>query len=455
MARVLYFAAFLLIVSGLFLTADKAGDAKGPFNASGLGIAEVRGRPVLVEVFLALKSGANPEAEVRAALRERGARPLEKSDYATTGLVWNQFSDSESGNDYVTQYYNGSNSPVGGSGLTALTNTHSTWTNVASSSAAFNYGGETARCPSLVRECPGDQTFDGFNDVAWLDLGRCNFFRCTLAVTWFSTSDPDEADMAMNTRVSWATNGSDYDAETVFLHENGHVMGLGHSEITQAIMYAYYSGVRRSLHQDDIDGISALYPSGGGGEDTTAPETSITSAPADPSASADATFEFSSSEAGSTFECSLDSAAFNSCFSPAEYTGLTDGSHTFEVRATDGSGNTDPTPASYTWTIDTTAPVPADISVTAVDPASLPAGSTNVLITVSGSGFVDGATITFEGGSGPSPTATNESVSSDGFTLTASLTIKAGGPPKERPWKVMVTNPDGSSGSCSCFTVTP
>jgi hypothetical protein len=35
------------------------------------------------------------------------------------------------------------------------------------------------------------------------------------------------------------------------------------------------------------------------------------------------------------------------------------------------------------------------------------------------------------------------------------LTIKAGGPPRERPWEVVVTNPDGSSGSCSCFTVTP
>jgi hypothetical protein len=27
------------------------------------------------------------------------------------------------------------------------------------------------------------------------------------------------------------------------------------------------------------------------------------------------------------------------------------GSHTFQVRATDSAGNTDPTPASFTWTV--------------------------------------------------------------------------------------------------------
>src|SRR5207342_2826175 len=32
------------------------------------------------------------------------------------------------------------------------------------------------------------------------------------------------------------------------------------------------------------------------------------------------------------------------------------GSHSFDVRATDSAGNTDPTPASYTWTVDLTAP---------------------------------------------------------------------------------------------------
>src|SRR5205814_6692363 len=66
------------------------------------------------------------------------------------------------------------------------------------------------------------------------------------------------------------------------------------------------------------------------------------------------------------FACQLDASAFALCVSPQSYSGLADGSHTFQVRATDAAGNTDPTPASYTWTVDTTAP---DTTITAAPPA--------------------------------------------------------------------------------------
>jgi CSLREA domain-containing protein len=85
--------------------------------------------------------------------------------------------------------------------------------------------------------------------------------------------------------------------------------------------------------------------------DTTAPETTIGSGPAATTTNTSASFTFSSSEAGSTFECSRDGAPFTTCSSPQAYTGLTVGSHTFQVRATDAAGNTDPTPATYSWTI--------------------------------------------------------------------------------------------------------
>jgi len=108
--------------------------------------------------------------------------------------------------------------------------------------------------------------------------------------------------------------------------------------------------------------------------DTMPPDTSIDSNPSDPSNSANASFTFSANEAGSSFECQLDGGGWSGCTSPQNYAGLADGSHTFEVRATDAAANTDPTPASYTWLVDIVAP-PTPILVSTLSAGSV--GSLN------------------------------------------------------------------------------
>src|SRR5262249_30360233 len=106
--------------------------------------------------------------------------------------------------------------------------------------------------------------------------------------------------------------------------------------------------------------------------DTTAPDTSITAGPPSQTASATATVSFwgdDGSGAGvAGFECRLDGGPWAACASPADMTGLADGSHTFDVRDADQAGNVDTTPASMTWTVDTTPPG------TSID--SAPSGST-------------------------------------------------------------------------------
>ena len=96
--------------------------------------------------------------------------------------------------------------------------------------------------------------------------------------------------------------------------------------------------------------------------DANAPDTIIDNSPADPSGSPDPSFSFTGADpTGGTgvarLECKLDDDAYEDCTSPMSYAGLDDGSHTFLVRAYDGTANVDPTPASYTWTVDTEAPV--------------------------------------------------------------------------------------------------
>jgi hypothetical protein len=89
-----------------------------------------------------------------------------------------------------------------------------------------------------------------------------------------------------------------------------------------------------------------------GPADFDAPQTTIDSGPSGTIDQNSANFGFSASEAAA-FDCKLDAGSFVPCTSPAIYTALTEGSHTFAVRATDPAGNVDATPATRSFTVDT------------------------------------------------------------------------------------------------------
>jgi hypothetical protein len=91
-------------------------------------------------------------------------------------------------------------------------------------------------------------------------------------------------DIFFNTAQSWQTNGTAYDLMTVAIHEFGHALGMNHSTIVKACMYAAYGGSKQALNSDDISGIQSIYSTrqadpleGSGGNNTSKTASVITS----------------------------------------------------------------------------------------------------------------------------------------------------------------------------------
>jgi matrixin/carboxypeptidase family protein len=240
---------FLVIgVNNLFAQARMAGK---------FGEAMVNGRRVIVHVTIAVPPGWDENAVADDAVRGQGARPIRPAEFTLEGLRWGQFFDDSVKNPFVRLNYNSAGQPFEAARI-SLTTAETTWSSVSQSKFSFDSinTGTTTRCPSLVQQCPGPQTFDHNNDVGWLPISGC----CTLGVTWYGTTT-NEADTVLNSRFQWTTSsGSGFDLQTVFLHELGHTVGLGHSSVSGSVMEANYGGVRQLLTIDDQRGVTYLYP---------------------------------------------------------------------------------------------------------------------------------------------------------------------------------------------------
>jgi len=176
--------------------------------------------------------------------------------------------------------------------------------------------------------------------------------------------------------------------------------------------------------------------------DTTPPDTTITAGPSGPTNDPTPSFTFTATEAGSTFECRVDGGAWGPCNSPHTTGNLSDGTHTFDVRATDGAGNTDATPASRTFTVDTVAP---DTTITA-GPSGLTNDSTPTF-SFTGSGGATGFQCRVDGGSFTACTSpfTTGSLADGAHTFDVRAVDDAGNTdssPASRSFTVDTTPPD-------------
>ena len=226
---------------------------------SALGTKNIQGQAVIVDILLQVEPGQDPADAANRALKRYGATPLDSAalgseGFQTFGIVWDTGT--------AEQYYNPANEPFPSESEAAFRSAQATWNAVGTSDFSFTFAGTTTRCASLIPEC-GDQSFDGFNDRIWKDLGDGDGVFITLAVTWVGLST-DEDDVAFNTNaaITWAdtgVNADGIDVETVDLHEQGHALGLGHSLDDTAIMAPFYENPQRTLVPDDIEGITFLY----------------------------------------------------------------------------------------------------------------------------------------------------------------------------------------------------
>jgi hypothetical protein len=80
---------------------------------------------------------------------------------------------------------------------------------------------------------------------------------------------------------------------------------------------------------------------------------------------------------------------------------------------------------------------PGTVTISSITPNSASQGSSTDNVTIKGSGFAPGMAVGFENGSGPAPVASNVEVV-DAATITLTVTVKTGGPRKQRLWDVRV-----------------
>ncbi len=129
----------------------------------------------------------------------------------------------------------------------------SSW-NSAGSNFSFIYDGPTTNTTS---------TIDGINEIMW---GTTSGSVATASYL-FIGSNMIEADIVFNDSYNFSKDGSNFDVQTVALHELGHWLNLrdlyGNADASK-IMYGFVSSgsIKRNLSIDEQNGIRWIYGSG-------------------------------------------------------------------------------------------------------------------------------------------------------------------------------------------------
>jgi hypothetical protein len=85
--------------------------------------------------------------------------------------------------------------------------------------------------------------------------------------------------------------------------------------------------------------------------DITPPQVFFVNKPSLKTVQTSAVFELACSESDCRYECSIDSSDFTECEENIQYSGLSKGTHIFQVKATDAAGNSQPAPSEFSWDV--------------------------------------------------------------------------------------------------------
>jgi hypothetical protein len=159
-------------------------------------------------------------------------------------------------NSDITFLVNTTNCPI--DVPTLINEAAAVWNNVANSSVKVSYAGTTTSTtfanPTTVYCETNFQGVTGANDdsVPGAATVQTSGGRIITGLMYLNASSGD-ANIA---------NYNYEELKIIIAHEIGHILGLGHSADANALMY-YSAGVKAELRlgQDDIDGMSYLYPS--------------------------------------------------------------------------------------------------------------------------------------------------------------------------------------------------
>ncbi len=265
----------VLAAVGMVLVTAALWDSAQTTRADGPGIADasvdllVPGEsglaPLRIEMLIEVAPGQSEADAAAEAIEETVASIPGAIRADTPGSVTAQYVEAgwvwQSG--HVQWSYTDAGRPGsidGGDVYSALVANASTW-NAAGAGVQFGPVLPGTALPSL---CAGLAAADGANIVGWVPtIGGSILARtCT---TPASGPYAVESDMQFDASRDWTfdAEAAAIDFQSVALHEMGHMLGLGHSTVQSAVMYAVYikGSVKRQLQADDIAGLYALYGS--------------------------------------------------------------------------------------------------------------------------------------------------------------------------------------------------